>query len=84
MERTAVLELMAQLKLYGLRAGYDEIMATGIKPRHQPPRIGRGFLRHIGSKGGNEAFHPITELGLTPTRSAWRTTTSSKRGQVPR
>lgn len=39
MERTAVLELMAQLKLYGMRAGYDEIMATGIKRRHEPPRI---------------------------------------------
>jgi DNA replication protein DnaC len=39
MERTAVLELMAELKLYGMRAAYDEIMATGIKRRHEPPRI---------------------------------------------
>jgi DNA replication protein DnaC len=38
-ERTAVLELMAELKLYGMRAAYDEVMATGIKRRHQPPRI---------------------------------------------
>jgi DNA replication protein DnaC len=38
-ERTAVLELMAELKLYGMRAAYDEVMATGIKRRHEPPRI---------------------------------------------
>jgi DNA replication protein DnaC len=39
MERTEVLELMAELKLYGMRAAYDEVMATGIKRRHEPPRI---------------------------------------------
>ena len=38
-ERTAVLELMAELKLYGMRAAYDEVMTTGIKRRHEPPRI---------------------------------------------
>src|ERR1051325_9498976 len=39
MERSDVLELMATLKLYGMRAAYDEVMATGIKGRHEPPRI---------------------------------------------
>src|SRR5947209_12844844 len=39
MERTDVLELMATLKLYGMRAAYDEVMTTGIKRRHEPPRI---------------------------------------------
>src|ERR1700752_3086638 len=39
MERTAILELMATLKLYGMRAAYDEVMTTGIKRRHEPPRI---------------------------------------------
>ncbi len=39
MERTDILELMATLKLYGMRAAYDEVMATGIKRRHEPPRI---------------------------------------------
>jgi hypothetical protein len=38
-ERTDVLELMTQLKLYGMRAAYDEVMSTGIKRRHEPPRI---------------------------------------------
>jgi len=39
MERTDVLELMSTLKLYGMRAAYDEVMATGIKRRHETPRI---------------------------------------------
>jgi DNA replication protein DnaC len=39
MERTAVLELMTQLKLYGMRAAYDEVMTAAIKRRHEPPRI---------------------------------------------
>jgi DNA replication protein DnaC len=39
MERTEVLDLMARLKLYGMRGAYDEIMATGIKRQHEPPRI---------------------------------------------
>ncbi len=44
MERTEVLELMATLKLYGMRAAYDEVMATGIKRRHEPPRIVASLL----------------------------------------
>src|SRR5438045_9782023 len=39
MERTDILELMSTLKLYGMRTAYDEVMATGIKRRHEPPRI---------------------------------------------
>jgi DNA replication protein DnaC len=39
MERTEVLGLMTQLKLYGMRAAYDEVMTAGIKRRHEPPRI---------------------------------------------
>jgi hypothetical protein len=31
MERTEIFELMSELRLYGMRAAYDEIMATGIK-----------------------------------------------------
>jgi len=39
MERTDILDLMSALKLYGMRAAYDEVMATGLKRRHEPPRI---------------------------------------------
>ena len=39
MERTQILDLMGTLKLYGMRGAYDEVMATGIKRQHEPPRI---------------------------------------------
>src|ERR1700726_3783623 len=38
-ERTKILELMSTLKLYGMRAAYDEVRITGIKRRYEPPRI---------------------------------------------
>jgi DNA replication protein DnaC len=39
LSRTEIFELMSELRLYGMRAAYDEIMATGIKRQHEPPRI---------------------------------------------
>ncbi len=39
MERTQILDLMSSLKLYGMRSAYDEVMASGIKRQHEPPRI---------------------------------------------
>jgi len=39
MERTQILDLMGELKLYGMRSAYDDIMAAGIKRQHEPPQI---------------------------------------------
>jgi DNA replication protein DnaC len=39
MERTEILAAMGGLKLFGMRAAYDEIVATAIKRQHEPPRI---------------------------------------------
>ena len=39
MERTQIFELMSELRLYGMKAAYDEIMTMGIKRQHEPPRI---------------------------------------------
>ena len=30
---------MGSLKLYGMRSAYDEVMASGLKRQHEPPRI---------------------------------------------
>jgi DNA replication protein DnaC len=38
MERTEILDLMGKLKLFGMRAAFDEIIANGIKRRHEPQR----------------------------------------------
>ena len=39
MERTQIFDLMGELKLYGMKAAFDEIMATAIKRQHEPQRI---------------------------------------------
>ena len=45
MERTHVLDAMGQLKLYGMRTAYDEIITTAVKRQHEPQQI-IGDLRH--------------------------------------
>lgn len=39
MERTEILAAMGGLKLYGMKAAYDEIIATAVKRQHEPQRI---------------------------------------------
>ncbi|WP_201842973.1 ATP-binding protein, partial [Microvirga zambiensis] len=39
MERTEILAAMADLKLYGMRSAYDEIITTAIKRSHEPQRV---------------------------------------------
>lgn len=39
MERTQIFDLMGELKLFGMRSAYDEVMAAGIKRQHEPPQI---------------------------------------------
>jgi DNA replication protein DnaC len=61
MERTDVLELMAALKLYGMRAAYDEVMATGIERRHEPPRIvGDLLTAEIAEKQARSIKYQLT------------------------
>jgi DNA replication protein DnaC len=39
MDRAEILTTMAALKLFGMKAGYDEIVATAVKCQHEPQRI---------------------------------------------
>ena len=39
MERSQILEAMGELKLYGMRGAYDEIVATAVKRQHEPQRV---------------------------------------------
>ena len=36
MERSEILAAMSELKLYGMKAAFDEIIATAIKRQHEP------------------------------------------------
>ena len=39
MERTQLFDLMGELKLFGMKDAFDEIMATAVKRQHEPQRI---------------------------------------------
>jgi len=39
MERSEILTAMAELKLYGMKAAFDEIIGTAVKRQHEPVRI---------------------------------------------
>src|SRR6201987_3863586 len=70
MERTAILELMATLKLYGMRAAYDEVMTTGIKRRHEPPRIVGDLLSaEIAEKQARSIKYQLTIAKLPLAKS---------------
>jgi hypothetical protein len=57
MERTEIFELMAALKLYGMRAAYDEVMAAGIKRQHEPPQIVGDLLKAEIAESESPARH---------------------------
>lgn len=39
MERSEILTTMAELKLYGMKAAFDEIITTAVKRQHEPQRV---------------------------------------------
>jgi len=45
MERPQLFDLMDALKLYGMKAAFDEIMATAVKRQHEPQRIVGDLLK---------------------------------------
>ena len=39
MERSEVIDAMGKLRLYGMRAAYDEVLTTAVKRQHEPQQI---------------------------------------------
>src|SRR4029450_7303542 len=39
MERSEILTAMGELKLYGMKAAFDEVITTAVKRQHEPQRI---------------------------------------------
>ncbi len=61
MERTELFEIMGDLKLFGMRASYDEIMATAIKREHEPPRIAGDLLKaEVSEKEARSVKYQLT------------------------
>jgi DNA replication protein DnaC len=61
MDRSDILELMATLKLFGMRAAYDEVMATAIKRQYEPARIiGELLAAEIAEKQARSIKYQMT------------------------
>ena len=61
MQRSEILELMAQLKLFGMRAAFDEVMATALKRRYEPARIiGELLAAEIAEKKARSIKYQLT------------------------
>src|ERR1700686_1463112 len=61
MERTEVLDMMGELKLFGMKGAYDETLATGIKRKHEPQRFVGDLLKaEISEKQARSIRYQLT------------------------
>ncbi len=61
MERAQLFDLMAELNLYGMKAAFDEIMATAVKRQHEPQRILGDLLKaEIAEKQARSIKYQLT------------------------
>ena len=61
MERTEVLDMMGELKLYGMKAAYDETLAVALKRQHEPQRfVGDLLHAEISEKQARSIKYQLT------------------------
>ena len=61
MERTEVLEMMGELKLYGMKSAYDETLATALKRSHEPQQLVGDLLKaEISEKQARSIRYQLT------------------------
>jgi DNA replication protein DnaC len=61
MERTEILAAMGELKLYGMKAAFDETLATAVKRQHEPQRfVGDLLSAEIAEKQARSIKYQIT------------------------
>lgn len=61
MERSEILAAMGELKLYGMKAAYDELIATAVKRQHEPQRVvGDLLTAEITEKQARSIRYQIT------------------------
>ena len=65
MERTEVLEMMGELKLYGMKSAYDETLATALKRKHEPQQLVGDLLKaEISEKQARSIRYQLTTAKL--------------------
>ncbi|WP_279481386.1 IS21-like element helper ATPase IstB [Aureimonas sp. SK2] len=65
MERSEILGAMGELKLYGMKAAFDEIVSTAVKRQHEPSRVVGDLLQaEISEKQARSIKYQITSSKL--------------------
>ncbi len=65
MQRSQILDTMGQLKLYGMKAAYDEILTTAVKRQHEPQRVIGDLLQaEISEKRARSIKYQMTVAKL--------------------
>ena len=65
MERSEILATMGELKLYGMKAAFDEIIASAVKRQHEPQRVvGDLLAAEIAEKQARSIKYQIGGNGL--------------------
>lgn len=61
MDRSEIIAAMAELKLYGMKVAYDEIIAAAVKRQHEPQRVVGDLLSaEISEKQARSIKYQIT------------------------
>ncbi len=61
MERSEILAAMGELKLYGMKAAFDQVIATAVKRQHEPQRfVGDLLTAEITEKQARSIKYQIT------------------------
>ena len=61
MERSEILATMGELKLYGMKAAFDQIVGTAVKRQHEPQRVIGDFIAaEIAEKQARSIKYQIT------------------------
>lgn len=69
MERSEILTTMGTLKLYGMKAAYDEILAIAVKRQHEPEHVvGDLLTAEISEKQARSIKYQMTiaKMPLAP------------------
>jgi hypothetical protein len=85
MERTEVLEMMGELKLYGMKSAYDETLATALKRKHEPQQLVGDLLKaEISEKQARSIRYQLTTAKLPLAKdSAERRPNVSRSARAP-
>jgi DNA replication protein DnaC len=61
MERSEILAAMGELKLYGMKVAFDEIITTAVKRQHEPQRVVGDLLEaEIAEKQARSVKYQMT------------------------